>query len=631
MSDAFHTRKADVDKAADHLVNVLQRLAEPRAPESPITLDASFIDDSVRRAVSDFDAQQGGFGGAPKFPRQTLLELLLTYVAARPNTSGEASDNQPIELHASVRTMLHKTLDAMADGGIRDQLGGGFHRYSTDAQWLVPHFEIMLYDNAMLAWCYVEAYRQTENRRYAKIARGILDFVLRDMTAPTGAFYTALDAEVDGREGLNYLWTASEIVTLLGPDDAKLFNKVYGLSTGPNFADPHHGNGVKENNILHLPVSLESVATTLGMTEDDLDARLEPMRQTLLTARMKRKQPLLDRKILTSWNALMIRAFAYAGQVLQDDAYLLAARNAANFILRQHRTTDGGLIRSTGGGLPGHDAPASPASDASAPATLEDYAFMAHALLALHRGSGEDVWKDHAAVVVLHMLKHFADDNTGGFFFTSADAKDLIVRQKIASDSPLPSGNALAVMSLLELGHADRARDTLAVFAQTLDDQSEGMSSLVQATLHYLRSNDPFTVATDDEPNPDAPPSPADVARGVVKTVLSQTLPDVLRLHVDIAEGYHLYAPFDTTDKKPIAPIRVSLSGAEISRIDFPPGTRTHFAFLNETLDLYKSSIDIDIHLTRPRASDAPIACTLHVQACTDQACLAPTTVIARL
>ena len=247
--------------------------------------------------------------------------------------------------------MLRHTLDALADGGIRDQLGGGFHRYSTDAHWLVPHFEIMLYDNAMLAWCYVEAFRQTNEPRYAEVARGIFDFVLREMTSPHGAFYTALDAEVDSQEGLNYLWTAAEIEAILGRDDAALFNTVYGVDRGPNFADPHHGSGIPEKNILFLPHPFAEVAEELKATPAALEARLAPMRQKLYPVRLKRKQPLLDTKIITSWNALMIRALAYGGKVLGEPRYTQAAVNAAKALLATNGQ-DGGLFRTSRDGKP---------------------------------------------------------------------------------------------------------------------------------------------------------------------------------------------------------------------------------------------------------------------------------------
>ena len=243
LADAYHNRRAEVDASAEDVTSAVRQLAEPPPPKAAMTLDEAWLARVVERSASDYDPRHGGFGAAPKFPRQTLLELLLTYNRRHP-------DDRRMQ-------QVRHALDAMAHGGIRDHLGGGFHRYSTDAEWLVPHFEIMLYDNAMLGWCYAEAYRQTEDRRYAAVARGIFDFVLREMTSPDGAFYTAFDAEVDAREGEPYLWTRAEVEATLaaaGTSEADIhrFCRQYGLDEGPNFADPHHGNGRPEKNVLFL-------------------------------------------------------------------------------------------------------------------------------------------------------------------------------------------------------------------------------------------------------------------------------------------------------------------------------------------------------------------------------------------
>ncbi|HEY8667273.1 MAG TPA: thioredoxin domain-containing protein, partial [Tepidisphaeraceae bacterium] len=287
IEDAYRNRPQDVEKTANQLVDILKQLAQPAPPDSAIAINAAFIDSQVARAISDYDAEHGGFGSAPKFPRQTLLELLLRYIDEDPNQPTSTAQGDTARFKEQVRRRLFHTLDALAAGGIRDHLGGGFHRYSTDAQWLVPHFEIMLYDNAMLAWIYVDAYRQSENRQYAAVARGILDFVLREMTSSSGAFYTALDAEVDAREGLSYLWTAEEVEALLGKTDARIFSKVYGLDEGPNFADPHHGPGHPDTNILYMPDTLEDIVEEISKIDvsirstDDLEKRLAAMRQTL--------------------------------------------------------------------------------------------------------------------------------------------------------------------------------------------------------------------------------------------------------------------------------------------------------------------------------------------------------------
>ena len=421
LQAAYNDRPGDVKQTTEQLRGILKQMAVPAPPSKAVMVDADSIDEIIDRSMSDFDSVHGGFGGAPKFPRQTLLQLILVHQSMKPNKAR--------------LKMLTRTLDALAEGGIRDHLGGGFHRYSTDAKWLVPHFEIMLYDNAMLGWVYVEAFRQTGLERYALVAKGIFDFVLREMTSAEGAFYTAFDAEVDSKEGLNYLWTKSEMESVLKPeaeavgdapgsplaapgdplravrneepgasatpsasglkDDVSLFLRVYGVDRGPNFADPHHGDGNPDTNILYLPRPLLTVASEMRITVDELDKRLAPMRAKLLAARSRRKQPLLDTKVLTSWNALMIRALAFAGNVLAESRYTAAAEKAARFLLDRHRDAAGQLWRTSREG-----------SQPKIPAFLDDYAFLAEALLELG-------WKDEAINIADRMEKEFSDPHVG--------------------------------------------------------------------------------------------------------------------------------------------------------------------------------------------------------------------------
>ncbi|HSU69021.1 MAG TPA: thioredoxin domain-containing protein, partial [Tepidisphaeraceae bacterium] len=473
LEDAYRNRHDEVEKTATQITSILGRLANPGAPDKPLTVNSELIESLVQRSVADYDAQNGGFGGAPKFPRQTVLELLLVYL----DSQGQSAGPKP-----RIEPMLRHALDAMADGGIRDQLGGGFHRYSTDAKWLVPHFEIMLYDNAMLGWIYAEAFRQFNEARYARIARGIFDFVLREMTSPDGAFYTAFDAEVDAQEGLSYLWTSPEIESLLGAQDAKLFNRVYGVDLGPNFVDPHHGSGTPDKSILHLPRPISALAADLKIDPDQLEAKLATLRQTLYEARRRRKQPLLDTKVITSWNALTIRALAHGGSVLGEKSYVNAASRAADYLLRRH-LKDGTLARTSRDGTSKHRG------------FLDDYAYLAQAMLAVHEATGVQSWKQHAASLAVSMIQKFVDEEGGGFFFTDPQATDIIVRQKTAQDSPLPSGNAVAAMVLLALGQPRGALSTLAAFAQQMADQGESMSSMVEAALVYLGQAEPFTVS----------------------------------------------------------------------------------------------------------------------------------------
>jgi uncharacterized protein YyaL (SSP411 family) len=604
LEDAYRNRRAEVDRTANQIVNVLRRYAEPAAPEQPIGVDDAFVDGLVDRAASDYDATFGGFGGAPKFPRETLIELLLVHQRHRP-------DERRLR-------MIRHTLDALAAGGIRDQLGGGFHRYSTDAKWLVPHFEIMLYDNAMLAWCYVEAFRQTGEERYARVARGVLDFVLREMTSPEGAFYTAFDAEVDHQEGLNYLWTAAEIEAVLGPEDAKLFNRVYGVDRGPNFADPHHGNGIPDKNILYLPRPLDEVAGSMGMTVGELEGRLEPMRQKLKAVRDRRKQPLLDTKILTSWAALMIRAFAYGGRVLGEPRYLAAGRRAAEFLLAHHRTGDGGLYRTSRDGR------------AKYAGFLDDYAALAQATLALHEAGAGDPWRPRTAELVRTMTDRFGDPEVGGFYFTDRNATDLLVRQKTATDSPLPSGNAIAAMTLLALGDAEQARAVLAAFAQQMAQNGEGMPAMVEAALLYLRQGgEPFVVsaAGDEGRDADRPAAPLRAAEDVVQVTATWVSPTDLDVRLAVRPGFHINAsPPDIAGSAdmPLIPTRLTAEGlaANDVTIEYPPAEAQQFAFADAPLPVYAGEVTVTVRFRSPPS--APPRLTLSYQACNDTACLPP-------
>ncbi|HWP41317.1 MAG TPA: DUF255 domain-containing protein [Tepidisphaeraceae bacterium] len=585
IDDAYRNRRADVNRAAEQLLNILRQLAEPPAASARITINWEQIDELVRRSIADYDPVHGGFGAAPKFPRQTLLEMLLMYLRLRPVEVDPQS--QIARRKTQILSMVRHTLDAMANGGIRDHLGGGFHRYSTDAQWLVPHFEIMLYDNAMLAWCYLEAYEQTEERRYARIARQIVDFVLREMTSPQGAFYTAFDAEVDAREGGSYLWTAQQVRQVLEPsftpEQITDFLHVYGLDRGPNFADPHHGGGAAESNVLYLPD---------GPQRED-DPIIVKMRQALYQARCRRKQPLLDTKIITSWNALMIRALAQAGHVLQEQRYLDAADRAARFLVGHHMTEEGALYRSSRDGVAKYEA------------FLDDYAFLCQAMLALHDAGGDEKWRDQARALAKGMQYRFADEDRGGFYFTSRHATDLIVRQKVATDSPLPSGNAVAAMVALELADRHTAAATLSVFAQQLLQQVEAMSSMLEAAMLYVDQHGELTV----EPAADAqrrrPVSLHELAERVVSVHPAWRSPTELELALQILPPFHINsnAPLEG-----MIATEVRVPDAPVEAIDYPPG------------QTWSGQAGILIRFKQPVGQE--IRVWLRYQACDQSACL---------
>ncbi|MGA2232139.1 MAG: DUF255 domain-containing protein [Tepidisphaeraceae bacterium] len=571
LDDAWQTRRDDVLRSADQILQSLRQMAQP-PPRSAVAIDLSFLDELLDRSTSDFDPVAGGFGSAPKFPRQTLLEFILASQRALPNPG-------------RMKQLCH-TLDAMAAGGIHDHLGGAFHRYSTDDQWLVPHFEIMLYDNAMLAWVFAEAHSQTAEPRYARVTRGILDFILREMTDPSGGFFTAFDAEVDAREGLSYLWTPEEITKILGPD-ATLFNRVYGVDAGPNFADPYHGDGRPDKNILFLPAPID-------LTTDDL---LAPLRQKLYARRRQRKQPLLDTKILTSWNALMIRALAHAGQILNEPRYLAAANRAVDFLLQSHANAAGGLHRMSRDNRPKGDA------------FLDDYAFLAQALLALGR-------RDDAKKIADQMRIRFLDETAGGFFFTAPDAPDILIRHKSATDSPLPSGNGVAAAVMWELGEPKIAQETIAAFASQLYRFGESMSALAQAALQSQSS-----------PAASAPAKESSATESTDLVALSADWLDAksLRISAAIAPGFHLNSHQSAPG---LTPTRLSLSGPSadsIASIDYPAPTLAEFPFADGAIPIYDGSIEMVVRFHHPPADEA-MTVILHFQACDQNSCRAAAT-----
>lgn len=579
LADAYDKRRDEIDTTASKLQEVLEGLAQPAEPDEALTLTTAWMEALVGRSVNDYEPQFGGFGRAPKFPRQTLLELLLHWVAYQRAAGHDTSEYDKPLRHA---------LDAMANGGIRDHLGGGFHRYSTDEQWLVPHFEIMLYDNAMLAWIYAEASRVYNEPRYESVGRGICDFVLREMTSPEGLFYTAFDAEVDTREGQNYLWTMAELEQVLTPREAGVFAAVYGLDRGPNFADPHHGDGTPTHNILHLPAG----------PERESDPDIVAMREKLYLHRLTRKKPMLDTKIITSWNAMMIRALAHAGDLFGDARYLEAARRATNQLLTTHASEDGGLYRTSRDGIAKHAA------------FLDDYAFTVQALLELNRVAHDPWCLSEARRLVEAMRDRFEDADRGGFYFSDARAKDLIVRQKVGSDTPLPSGNAVAAMVCDSLGLTDVAGRALGVFAVQTNHHGEAMSTQLQAVLQFIQHHGDLRV----EPGEDGRvrlDTPQALAVQAVEITHGWKGERGVMIELQIADGYHL--SMQTSLESPMD---------IIEKIDVPPPTRRKFAYADEEQAVLEGRIRVLVTLKEVPAPGTVLPLRLTYQACTDSACL---------
>jgi uncharacterized protein YyaL (SSP411 family) len=432
--------------------------------------DRTLVAAAVDGIKEEFDPEHGGFGSparrfrGTKFPTPPYL-LLLQHEAARTKSKALAG-------------MVDVTLDRMARGGIYDHIGGGFHRYSTERTWTVPHFEKMLYDNAQLCEVYARAYRQTGKPQYRRVLEQTLAFVRREMTSPEGAFYSALDADADGEEGKFYVWTAREIDSILGEKDGAFFRKVYGASDEPNFEKKYH--------ILRLPKSLAAQAEDGKTTEDALEGRLVPLRQKLFEARAKRPRPFLDAKVLTAWNGQMIAGMAEAGVALGDKGAVAAAGRAADFVLANLRTGDGRLLR-TWGAAPGQKAAA------RLNGYLDDYACLIHGLLALHDATGEKRWLAEARALTDVMVQFHGDKERGAFFYTSKDHEKLFARSKDQYDGAQPSGNSLAAQDLVRLWvktgeakYGELAEKTIKALAVPLKTNPTGLTGLAQALAMYL-------------------------------------------------------------------------------------------------------------------------------------------------
>ncbi len=472
LSRAWTEERARIEESGAQVLEQLRGMTAAaktaQAPEREL-FEAGY--EQFRRM---FDSQWGGFGAAPKFPRPAVLHYLLRYYSV--NSNSEALD------------MVTATLRAMALGGMHDQLGGGFHRYSVDEQWFVPHFEKMLYDQAQLAIAYLEAFQITRDEQFAQVARDIFSYVLRDLTSETGAFYSAEDADspdpddqAHSGEGAFYIWRSREIEELLGKTDAALFSLRYGVAASGNVEqDPHRE--FTGRNILYQAVDVEEVARRAGLTVAETEDRLRRGRQLLFERRSQRPRPHLDRKILTSWNGLMISAFAKGFTILGERQYLQAAEQAMSFLLDTMYAGNGRqLLRRFCDG------------EAAVGGFVDDYAFLAQALLDLFEANSSVLYLRRAVEIAREGLSQFEDAEHGGFFSTVEDSPDLVLRMKEDYDGAEPSGNSVATDVLLRLTELTgdeqfraRAGKALSAFAPRLRAQPTIAPQMAAALGRWL-------------------------------------------------------------------------------------------------------------------------------------------------
>ena len=453
LDDAYRESPDRVATAAADIVGRLQRAAGP--PPGDALPDAAPLHRAYAELRADFDAEQGGFGEAPKFPSPPTLEFLLRY--HRRTGSPEALE------------MVTRTLDAMAAGGIHDQLAGGFHRYATDRAWLVPHFEKMLYDNALIAGAYVEAGQASGRSDLGDVARRTLDWITRDMAAPGGGFYAAVDADSDGEEGRFYLWTPAELEAVLDPASTRLATTYFGVSAAGQIGG---------RSVLHVAEPVAEVAAREGIDERAARAWIDAVRAQLLAARGRRAAPVIDRKVVVAWNGLAISALARASQALAEPRYAVQASRAADAILGA--TRDGRLPRSLVDGAAGGNG------------YLEDYAFLIAGLLDLFEATGDPRRLDQALALQGTLDAHFADP-AGGYFHTADDDEQLLVREKPDMDGSEPSGNSVALQNLLRLHELtgddrwhDAAEGTLRAFTPALSRGPGALARMLCGVDFYL-------------------------------------------------------------------------------------------------------------------------------------------------
>ena len=463
VADFWKNGRDELQKHADSVTDVLTKLAAP-TPGDP--LGEPILQAAYDQFVSRFDAEQGGFVGSPtrrfpKFPTPHNLMFLLRWHA-------RTQDEQALK-------MVETTLRQMRLGGMYDHVGFGFHRYSTDANWLVPHFEKMLYDQALLIMAYTEAYQATGNPFYQKTAREIITYVLRDMTSPEGGFYSAEDADSEGEEGKFYVWSVKELADTLTEEEGNLYGQVYNFAAAGNFVEQLTGEKTGTN-IPHLTQPLAAVAESMKLKPEELTARLEAIRQKLFAAREKRVHAYKDDKIMTDWNGLMIAALSKAGQAFDEPTYTTAARRAADFVLAKLRTPEGRLLHRFRLG------------EAGLQANVDDYAFMIWGLLETYEASFEPQYLEQALALNEQLLKHFWDEASGGLYFSANDAEELLVRKKEIYDGAIPSGNSVALLNWLRLARitgreelTERCSQLTAAFSKSVTQSPSSHAFLLSA------------------------------------------------------------------------------------------------------------------------------------------------------
>jgi uncharacterized protein YyaL (SSP411 family) len=595
-------------KQADHIAeSTVEALNRNNRLISFMKLERDLVNDTA--SAFDIDPEYGGTGNkakqyrGTKFPRPPVWSFLLSQVR-KPGKEQLAK-------------LVSLTLHNMADGGIYDHLGGGFHRYSTEQTWTVPHFEKMLYDNAQLVELYSQAYKLNAEPLYKRVVIETIGFVKREMTSPEGGFYSALDADSNHQEGEFYVWTVEEIKALLGNDaDAAFLMRVYNVTT-PNFEGKFH--------ILRLPKPLGEIAKDLKLTEEQLLTRLDPLKKMLFTARSKRVRPFLDTKVICAWNGQMIAGCARAGEVFQDKEYTQMAASAANLLLTKMRGVDGRLFR-LWAGVPGEK------SAAKGTAFLDDYAYTIYGLLILHDATGDKKWLDEAKSLMEVAVKWYGDGDRGGFFFTPSDGEKLFARSKESYDSVQPAGNSQMARNLVRLWQKtkdDQYRElcikTLKAHALSFRTSPGSIPTLAQCLDELLDAagGNLSTTNSPAEP-PKKPKESADVVKAAVKLGDKNDKGErPFTLTLTVSPGWHVYANPVGEEMLVGSQTEVTLASGTPTVI-YPKG-KQHIDSTGTKYMIYEGTVEITGKI--PTGKDDEIEFRVKVMACQESKCLLPSVV----
>jgi uncharacterized protein YyaL (SSP411 family) len=606
LAGAWAHRRPEVLEQAEEMAHAMRHYLEERTQPAAMPPHPGAAIHSVEALAKRFDRRFGGFGDAPKFPTPSNLLLLLDVADAAGPEAGE---------------MLAATLDAMARGGLYDQLGGGFHRYSTDREWRVPHFEKMLYDNGFLLEIYAREHARTGSPEAARVARQTADFLAREMTSPEGAFLSAIDAETDGDEGAFYVWTRQEIDAVLGEEDATFLAPLLGFAGAPFFEGGRY--------VLHLPERLAEAAEKRRSDPAELVAEVTGLEARLFAARARRERPATDDKVLADWNGTAITGMAVAGQLLGEPAYIERAARAADFLLSRLRPAGGPLgplLHAYRGG------------QAKVPALLADYVFLIRGLLALHQATPEPDkarWLAAAVELAEEQVERLGDTTPeGGGFYTAGESPDLLFRSKDILDGAMPSGNAVAAWNLVELWERTgderwiaEARRTLTAFAPLVERAPDAVRTLALANRHYHRAvggADALAAAPMDERASEAGQRQLEreeervvVVRGALGEVEDGFRP--FRLTLEIAAGWHLNA--NPASESYLVATEVTAEGITLRDVHYPEPQPMAVAAVDHPLAGYGGTVEIE-----GEVSEGAGRLLLTYQPCDATRCLPPVT-----